>query len=78
MTGRMRGPTPAQAGVLAFIGDFILARGYPPSLADITAHFGWSSPNAAKEHVHRLVKKGLLAHDRGVARGLRILKETTQ
>lgn len=72
MSARMKGPTPAQSAVLAFIEAFIGGHGYPPTLAEIAKNFGWKSPHAAQEHVRRLVAKGLLTRDKGTARGLRL------
>ena len=40
----------------------------PPTLREISKHCGWVSSGAARYHVNRMVKKGLLAHEPGRAR----------
>jgi repressor LexA len=52
--------TPRQAEVLAFILDFQRERGMPPTRVEIAAHFGWSSANAAQDHIRALTRKGAL------------------
>lgn len=59
----------AQSAVLAFISARI-ADGLVPSMAEISDHFGYASPNAARCHVEALVRKGFLIHMPGTARGL--------
>ncbi len=63
--------TPQRAAVLAFIRD-CLAAGQPPSLAEIAAHFGFASRNAAQKHVRALTEAGLLETRAHVRRGLRL------
>ena len=70
----MKGPTPAQSRVLAFIDAFIGGHGYPPTIAEIATGLGWKSPAAAQSHIGYLLKKGLLAKDPGKARGLRLIR----
>ncbi len=58
-----------------FVASFLAAHGYPPTHAEIAEGLGYSSPNAAREHVRLLAKKGLLAVTPGVSRGLRVVAE---
>jgi len=50
-----------------------MAEGWPvPSIREIAAHLGLSSPSAAHLHVKALERKGLLAKDSNTARSLRL------
>lgn len=60
-----------RAAVLAFIRER-LAGGRPPSLAEIAAHFGFASRNAAHKHVRALTDAGLLEARPNEKRGLRL------
>lgn len=71
----MRPITPAQSAVLAFIGEFIRKRGYPPTKVEIAAGMGYKSRNAAHELVQELAKKNYLKLDHGLARGIRIISK---
>lgn len=59
----------AQSAVLAFISARI-ADGPAPTAAEIAAHMGYSSQNAARLHILALIRKGHLIHTPGTARGL--------
>jgi repressor LexA len=61
--------TPRQAEVLAFILDFQREHGMPPTRKEIAAYFGWSSINAAQEHVNALRRKGAIT-TKHLARGI--------
>jgi repressor LexA len=65
--------TKRQREVLEYIQFSQGRQGFPPSLREIAAHFGFSSPNAALDHVKALRIKGALATLPGRARSLRIL-----
>jgi repressor LexA len=65
-------PTERQRRVLNFISAFAAKRGYPPTHVEIAEGLKFSSPNAAREHVRLLAKKGLLTVTPGVSRGLRV------
>ncbi|MEY3202680.1 MAG: SOS-response transcriptional repressor [Pseudomonadota bacterium] len=68
--------TPRQAEILALIREAIEQTGAPPTRAEISAAFGFRSPNAAEEHLRALARKGAIAMDEGRARGIRLLGET--
>ena len=76
MKKRMHGipPTKRQQEILDFIKDYIDDYGYPPCRVDICDHFGFSSANAAQDHLNRLKSKGLIEIDRGASRAIRILE----
>jgi repressor LexA len=68
----MKGLTPRQAEILAFIRENIESSGYPPTRADICKAFGFASPNAAEQHLRVLETKGALTIEAGAARGIRL------
>lgn len=61
-----RPPTARQLEILAYIASCRI----PPSLRDLVDRFELGSTNAAFEHIGALVRKGLLEHDRMIARGI--------
>jgi repressor LexA len=66
--------TDRQQQVLKFIRDCIAADGLPPTRAEIAQALGFSSPNAAEQHVKALVNKGVLEWVPGASRGLRLVE----
>ncbi len=60
-----------RAAVLAFLRERV-GQGAPPSLAEIAAHCGFASRNAAQKHVQVLADAGLIELLRGQKRGIRI------
>ncbi len=67
--------TARQAEILQFIRDSLEASGYPPTRAEISAAFGFSSPNAAEEHLRTLERKGKIRIEAGAARGIRLVEQ---
>jgi repressor LexA len=65
--------TQRQSEVVRFIENFSAGSGYPPTRAEIARHFGWSSANAAEDHLRALVKKGVIALVPGISRGIRVV-----
>jgi repressor LexA len=45
----------------------------PPSVRDLMERLALKSPNGVVCHLHALKKKGYITHDRGIARGLRVV-----
>jgi repressor LexA len=68
----MKGTTQKQQRILDFIQNWQQTHGTAPARHEISAHFGFSSPNAVTGHLRLLRKKGLIAHEPGKARSLRI------
>ncbi|MFW5857500.1 MAG: LexA family protein, partial [Planctomycetota bacterium] len=64
--------TTRQREVLAFLAGEIRREGRPPTLRELAAHFGWRSDNSARQHLRLLRRKGVIAYDEGVARGIRL------
>ena len=67
--------TPRQSQVLHLIRQTMRETGMPPTRAEIAAHLGFRSPNAAEEHLRALARKGCLELLPGSSRGIR-LKDT--
>ena len=65
--------SPRQQQVLDFIRTFCADKGWPPTRAEIAAHFGWKSANAANDHILTLERKGVLEVRDGQSRGLRVI-----
>ena len=60
--------TDRQAEVLAFVKARQRFGGLTPTLDEISAHFGFSSANAAREHLRLIQKKGYLERAAGNAK----------
>jgi repressor LexA len=71
----MRDLTPRQEEILNLIKEWIETTGLPPTRAEIAQHFGFSSPNAAEQHLKVLAKKGVLDLMPGVSRGIQLKGE---
>jgi repressor LexA len=65
--------TRRQQQVYDFLRRSLEERGFPPTVAEIAAHFGMRSPNAAAQHLRLMAQKGAIEIEAGVARGLRLL-----
>lgn len=63
--------TPKQQAILEFIRDYVLERGYAPTVREISSHFG-ISVSTAHQHVDVLVAKGYLERGGKEARGLEL------
>ncbi len=68
----MRDLTRRQEEILNLIREWIESSGSPPTRAEIAQHFGFSSPNAAEQHLKVLAKKGALDLVPGMSRGIRL------
>ncbi len=55
-----RPATARQLEVLSIVAAGILRNGYPPTRREICAFNGYSSTNAASDHLYRLQQKGLV------------------
>jgi len=62
--------TARQRQILAFIEERIRIDGLPPTRAEIVAHFGFASPNAAQCHLAALADRGAIELRPGRARGI--------
>lgn len=68
-----RGLTDRQAQVLEFIQQFLNEQGYPPTVREVAARFGFRSPRAAHDHMKALEKKGFLRSEPGLPRALNVI-----
>lgn len=64
--------TSRQAEILAFLRSFIERHHRPPTRAEMADGLGFSSPNAAEEHLRTLERKGVIEMIPGAARGIRL------
>lgn len=67
--------TPRQQEILDFIRNSLEVLGAPPTRAEIASAFGFSSHNAAEEHLRALAKKGVIVLEPGSARGIRLVEQ---
>ncbi|MHB0982103.1 MAG: transcriptional repressor LexA [Thiobacillus sp.] len=68
----MRDLTRRQEEIFSLIREWIETTGLPPTRAEIAQHFGFSSPNAAEQHLKVLARKGALDLVPGMSRGIRL------
>ena len=69
----MKTLTRRQQQILDFIQKWQQTRGTMPSSQEITAQFGFRSPNAVTGHLRLMRKKGVIASEPGKARSLRVI-----
>ncbi len=67
--------TDRQEDILAFIKQFTLDSGYPPTLREIGKHFQISSTFGVKRHLEALVKKGFINIESNASRGISVVKK---
>lgn len=70
----MRGITDRQKEVLTFISAYTEENSYPPTVRDISNHFGISL-RAVQDHILALQKKGFLSQSQKKARSIRVLSD---
>ena len=69
--------TTRQTEILKLIRRQIEKTGLPPTRAEICEHFGFTSPNAAEQHLRALAAKGVIEMTPGASRGLRLVAQGT-
>jgi len=70
---KQKNPTKRQKQILEFIYNSIETNGFPPSLQEFNAKFGFKSNQAIIDHLSALEKQKLIKREEGSARGLKIL-----
>lgn len=65
--------TRKQAEILDFISVAASDTGYPPTMQEIADAMGYSSVNAARDHLLALERKGAIELEPGASRGIRVL-----
>lgn len=69
--------TDRQENILAFIKQFTLESGYPPTLREIGKHFQISSTFGVKRHLEALVKKGFINIESNASRGISLIRKNS-
>lgn len=69
----MESLTARQAEILALVEEHIEQAGMPPTRAEIAGALGFSSANAAEQHLRALERKGAIELTSGTSRGIRLL-----
>ena len=64
--------TARQQQVFDLVRQAIERTGYPPTRAELAAELGFSSANAAEEHLRALARKGVIELAPGASRGIRL------
>jgi len=67
--------TPRQNEILKLIRKHIEQNGVPPTRQEICEHFGFSSPNAAEQHLRAIAAKGYIEMMPGASRGIRLVAQ---
>ena len=73
---RLKTLTPRQRQVFEFVQACTEETGSAPTLEEICSHFGFKSPNAARQHLKLIAQKGYLKLSPGRARGIRLTTES--
>lgn len=68
--------TKRQREILDFLQHFVLVQGYAPSLTEIAAHFGLSSPATVHEHLKALENKGFIERGWNRKRSVTLLDDS--
>lgn len=69
--------TDRQEEILAFLKQFTLDSGYPPTLREIGRHFQISSTFGVKRHLEALVKKGFINIESNASRGISMIRKNS-
>lgn len=70
--------TVRQQQVFNLIRHAIKQSGFPPTRAEIAAQLGFSSANAAEEHLRALARKGVIELTAGASRGIKLKTAANQ
>ncbi len=65
--------TKRQQQILAFIRQYLIRSGYPPTFREIAEGVGLRSTNSVTHQLGQLEERGLIEREPGVYRGLRLL-----
>ncbi len=63
-----------QENLLNFLRNFLLEKGFPPTLREIASHFGLKGPKGPQKTLHILERKGYIRKTPGGSRAVEILK----
>jgi repressor LexA len=65
--------TQTQEKALNFLRNFLLEKGFPPTLREIASHFGLRGPKGPQKTLHILERKGYIRKTPGGSRAIEIL-----
>lgn len=71
----MKNPTDKQLAVLAYIRDYLLTHGIPPTIREISNHLE-CSVNNAQMHLMAMHRKGLIRRIPNISRGIQLIERT--
>lgn len=66
---------PRQRDVAAAIRRLTAQHGYPPTIRELVDDLGLGGPNAVKQHLRLMARKGWVTWNEGKARTLRVVGE---
>jgi repressor LexA len=66
--------TQTQEKALNFLREFLVEKGFPPTLREIASHFGLKGPKGPQKTLHILERKGYIRKTPGGSRAIEILK----
>ena len=69
--------TEKQSCILEFISSWSRAKGFPPSLSELSTHFNFASSNSIRCHLSALEKKGYIRINSGKARSIQVINLQT-
>ncbi len=72
----MKTPLSKQQRIIDFIRQFLVDRGYPPTIRDIVSGCGISSTSVVDYNLNRLEKAGYIRRHREVSRGIKLLAQS--
>jgi repressor LexA len=64
--------TPKQRELLDFLKNFLMEKGFPPTLREIASHFGLRGPRGPQKTLHILERKGFIRKLPGGSRAIEI------
>ncbi len=67
--------TKRQDEILAYVKEYIVSHGYPPTVREIGKDLGVSSPATIHTHLNKLVEKGFIKKDGAKNRAIELLVE---
>jgi repressor LexA len=69
--------TDIQREVLKYVQDHLTQTHRPPTVREVMRHFKWNSPQSARKHLLALEEKGYLEREDRMARGLKIVDDSS-
>lgn len=61
--------------ILAFLAKYQKKNGMPPTISEIAEAVGLGSPNATRNHLHKLELEGKIKMRKRVARGITLVEQ---